>query len=110
MEVIEHVADERQTLGELARLLRPGGVLILTTPHKAGSRGLILATSSLHSEGRTGCFTGLRQSELRCAFGAARQQQVGLISDISANQEHPWHRHYKYSEIRALAILHSKRK
>jgi hypothetical protein len=26
-----------------------------------------------------------------------------MISDISANQENPWHRHYRYAEIRALA-------
>jgi GrpB-like predicted nucleotidyltransferase (UPF0157 family) len=26
-----------------------------------------------------------------------------MISDISANQSNPWHRHYRYAEIRALA-------
>ncbi len=39
LEVIEHVADERQTFRELARVLRPGGILILTTPPRAGLRG-----------------------------------------------------------------------
>ncbi len=36
-------------------------------------------------------------------FGPGRRAELGLISDISASQEHPWHRHYRYEEIRALA-------
>jgi len=33
VEVIEHLENHRIALGELARILRPGGVLILTTPN-----------------------------------------------------------------------------
>ena len=33
-EVIEHVIDEEKTLNEMCRILRPGGTLILTTPHR----------------------------------------------------------------------------
>ncbi len=33
-EVLEHVADERESLAELHRVLRPGGVLILTVPNR----------------------------------------------------------------------------
>src|SRR5262249_26885354 len=33
-EVIEHVADERRVLAELSRVLKPGGRLLLTTPHR----------------------------------------------------------------------------
>jgi 2-polyprenyl-3-methyl-5-hydroxy-6-metoxy-1,4-benzoquinol methylase len=34
-EVIEHVIDTDHLLGELARILRPGGVLVVTTPNLA---------------------------------------------------------------------------
>ncbi len=33
IEVIEHLSDHQTTLGELARILKPGGSLILTTPN-----------------------------------------------------------------------------
>lgn len=35
IEVIEHVEGDRQALGEIRRVLRPGGRLILTTPNGA---------------------------------------------------------------------------
>lgn len=34
LDVLEHVQDERQSLDELFRVLRPGGTLVLTTPHR----------------------------------------------------------------------------
>lgn len=33
-EVIEHVANPQQAVGELLRILRPGGRLVLTTPNR----------------------------------------------------------------------------
>jgi SAM-dependent methyltransferase len=34
LDVLEHVRDEHRSLDELFRVLRPGGTLILTTPHQ----------------------------------------------------------------------------
>lgn len=34
LDVLEHVPDERGTLDEIARLLRPGGTLVLSVPHR----------------------------------------------------------------------------
>ncbi len=35
IEVLEHVADERETLNEIYRSLRPGGILAITVPNQA---------------------------------------------------------------------------
>lgn len=39
-ETIEHVPNPRQAVAELARVLRPGGYLVLTTPNYLGMIGL----------------------------------------------------------------------
>lgn len=38
-EVIEHIEDDRAALRELARVLQPGGHLMLTVPHRRGYYG-----------------------------------------------------------------------
>jgi 2-polyprenyl-3-methyl-5-hydroxy-6-metoxy-1,4-benzoquinol methylase len=44
-EVIEHVADVAPWLSEIRRVLRPGGELLLSTPHHGRGRMLALALS-----------------------------------------------------------------
>jgi SAM-dependent methyltransferase len=39
-ETIEHVPEPRRAVGELARVLKPGGRLLLTTPNYLGMMGL----------------------------------------------------------------------
>jgi SAM-dependent methyltransferase len=34
LDVLEHVAEQRETLSEIARVLRPGGALVLSVPHR----------------------------------------------------------------------------
>ncbi len=44
LDVLEHVRDERAALAEIARLLKPGGTLIVSVPH----RGLLWRLDSLN--------------------------------------------------------------
>lgn len=45
-EVVEHVYDAHYIFGEFGRLLRPNGLLIVTTPYHALVKNIIVAASS----------------------------------------------------------------
>ena len=50
LEVLEHIPAYRAALRECARVLRPGGILLLTTPFDGGERNLVRAR--LDADGR----------------------------------------------------------
>ncbi|MHB8619844.1 MAG: class I SAM-dependent methyltransferase [Chloroflexota bacterium] len=79
LEVLEHVGDEAAVLAEVRRILRPGGELVLSVPH----RGALAAWDSLNVyRQRTG-------------------RQVGFPLEEAPGGS-PWHRHYAEAEIREL--------
>ena len=52
LEVLEHVQDDRAAVDEIARVLRPGGQLVLSVPNRAAPKPLVerLHLPSVHGE------------------------------------------------------------
>jgi SAM-dependent methyltransferase len=105
MEVIEHVADERAVLAELSRVLAPGGVLLLTTPHRGlltflDPGNLKFVAPGIH---RFIHCTLLRQADYyEGRFGQSRIDDKNMVADFTTDQI-PWHRHYRFETIRSYA-------
>ena len=85
-EVLEHTRDDRQTLREIARVLRPGGTLLLSTPHRGLFAGLD-PDNALNS-----LFAGV--AKLRIPKPRGGRFYEGFRFD--------WHRHYSEAELRDL--------
>lgn len=105
MEVIEHSADERALLRECMRVLAPGGMLLLTTPHKGlltflDSGNFKFVAPGMHRF--VHCTILRRKDYYQERFGSERENERGMIADFTLDQS-PWHRHYSYKEIRSLA-------
>ena len=101
VEVIEHVANESETLAELNRILKPGGTLLLTTPHKGLLTFLDVGNfkfvfPSLHQF--IHCKI-LRNSDYY-SERFVENKKIRLIGDITVTDDRrPWHRHYRVEEI-----------
>jgi ubiquinone/menaquinone biosynthesis C-methylase UbiE len=89
-DVLEHVADERATLNELYRVLKPGGRLIITTPHKGLLGFMDPDNYAWHLRTK---FPRLYRRLFRMKHGRDPVLKVGYES---------LHRHYSLEDLTAL--------
>ena len=89
LDALEHVQDERRCLGELYRLLKTGGILIVTTPHRG-------AFGFLDRENLAPRVAGALQ---RCAPGTCRRLRR---RPEAAPAPRLHHRHYALRDLRRL--------
>ena len=98
LDVLEHVPDEQQTIAELTRVLKPGGVLILSVPHNGIFRwmdtgNLKFRFPRMH---RAVYQHVLRDSgEYDRKFGDVSNR---LYGDITVSDD-MWHRHYSAAQL-----------
>lgn len=89
-DVLEHVADERAALNELFRVLKPGGRLIITTPHKGLFSFMDTDNYAWHLQTK---FPRLHRRLFHMKHGRDPLPKVGYESK---------HRHYSLGDLTAL--------
>lgn len=88
-DVLEHVADEIAVLNELYRVLKPGGTLVLTTPH----RGLVTLLDPFN-------YTFYLRRHALPLYRTLYRLLTGRPATKVAPP--PFHRHYTLRELRRL--------
>lgn len=98
--VLEHVQNEKQTIAEIHRILKPNGVLYVVSPHQGilaflDSGNLRYRFPKLH---RWLYLLIFGEKEYKNAF--QNSKKYGLYGDCSIGRK--WHQHYKKGEIEKL--------
>jgi uncharacterized membrane protein YbhN (UPF0104 family)/SAM-dependent methyltransferase len=86
-DVLEHVSDDRALLGELSRVLQPGGRVRLSVPHKQIAVFPVPAMPWLHRRWQHSLRTGYTPSEIRSLAEASGFAKCTIIA-----LEAPWFR------------------
>lgn len=98
--VLEHVDSEKRIIAEIFRVLKPGGLLFLSSPYSglftwADTANLRYRLPLLH---RLFIQIFLGKGEYDRRFGDYKREKI--FGDCSSNRK--WHRHYRESEIKEL--------
>lgn len=98
LDVLEHVPDERSVLDDIYRMLKPGGTLILSVPHK-GLTEIFDAGNVKFRFPKLHKF--LYERIFRKKNYKKRYLGKGLVGDVTW-QENMWHKHYSLIELKKL--------
>lgn len=99
LDVLEHTTSERATLAEVCRVLRPGGLLVLTVPARH-------VFSFLDPDNAKFRFPRVHRAAYSARFGAAtysarfEDDSNGLRGDMA--WERAWHTNYETADLLAL--------
>ena len=99
LDVLEHTPSEQTALSEVARVLRPGGLLVLTVPARH-------VFSFLDPDNAKFRFPALHRAVYSARFGVAtyrsrfRDDSDGLRGDMA--WERDWHTNYETADLLAL--------
>jgi len=82
-DVLEHVRDEKKAIGEIFRVLKPGGIMVLSVPHR-------------------GLFQFIDAFNMKFYFPRLYRWFKAESFNPKIYQEAPWHRHYSIDELKRI--------
>jgi SAM-dependent methyltransferase len=87
VEVIEHLADPRETMEEVWRLLEPGGVVYMTTPNFVSYRSLLLREewAPIIPEGHLFYFDSVSLENLLASVGFINVENLTPAADFAVD-------------------------
>lgn len=103
LDVLEHVADQQAVLSELRRLLKPGGLLVVTVPARHLFSFLDTGNWKFRFPRLHRWFYVRRhsRSEYETRY---RNSESGLIGDIEAAKS--WHEHFSPENLASVLRMH----